>query len=71
MLAFCGDCGTALYSTSSDETPQTFTLRLGWVRQRAELPPKRQGFCHSALAWAMDIRAVPDGAAAVTRGAQT
>jgi len=55
MLAFCGECGTALYSTTP-ENQQIFNVRLGAVRQRAQLPPKSQGFCRSAMPWAMDIR---------------
>ncbi len=58
--AFCGDCGAALYSTGD---PRTVNLRLGGVRQRAELPPKAQGFCGSAMPWAMDItdvRRIPE-----------
>ena len=56
-LAFCAECGTALYSTTAEE-PQVFNLRLGAVRQRAQLPPMAQGFCRSAMPWAMDITAV-------------
>jgi hypothetical protein len=61
-LGFCGVCGTALYSTG--ETDQSvFNVRVGWARQRAELPPKAQGFCGSAMPWAMDIseiRRIPE-----------
>jgi hypothetical protein len=58
VVAFCGVCGTALFSTTLEDRA-VFNLRLGWVRQRAELPPQRQGFCSSALPWAFDIRDVP------------
>jgi hypothetical protein len=59
-VAFCGTCGTALYSTAAaPEERKRFNLRLGWIRQRGELPPKRQGLCRSALDWAYDIRDVP------------
>lgn len=54
---FCGTCGTALYS-SKFESPAFLYLRLGAVKQRAQLPPKMQGFCGSAMPWAMDISAV-------------
>jgi hypothetical protein len=54
---FCGACGTALYSHG--EGRDFVFLRLGSVRQRSQLPPMRQGFCHSAELWAMDIRNVP------------
>jgi hypothetical protein len=55
--AFCPQCGAALYS-SKGESPAFLFLRLGAVRQRAQLAPKAQGFCRSALPWAMDITAV-------------
>jgi hypothetical protein len=55
--AFCPDCGAALYS-SKGEKPAFLFLRIGAVKQRAELPPRAQGFCRSAMPWAMDISAV-------------
>lgn len=55
--AFCGHCGAAMYSSKRDN-PTYFNLRLGAVKQRAQLPPKMQGFCRSALPWAIDITAV-------------
>ena len=55
---FCSDCGAALYS-SKGEAPAFVYLRVGSVNQRAELAPRAQGFCASAMPWAMDIRAVP------------
>jgi len=53
-LAFSGTCGSALYSMAVD-SPRFLMLRLGGVEQRADLPPKRQGFCGSAMPWAMNI----------------
>ena len=35
LVAFCGDCGTALYSTRSDTAP--LNLRIGAIKQRREL----------------------------------
>jgi hypothetical protein len=55
--AFCPTCGAALFSEKPGR-PYVF-LRLGGARQRAELPPTAQGFCRSAMPWAMDISAVP------------
>ena len=57
-LAFCPDCGTPLYSTAVDN-PQRYNLRLGAITQRAQLTPKLQGFCRSAMPWAWDIRDIP------------
>jgi len=58
-LAFCADCGSALYSTSVEDHPSVFNLRLGAVKQRAQLIPKAQGFCNSAMPWVMDISQIP------------
>lgn len=58
VLAFCADCGSALYSTTL-ENPRVFNLRLGAVKQRAQLTPKSQGWCRSAMPWAMDISHIP------------
>jgi hypothetical protein len=55
---FCPTCGTPLYSCKG-EAPAFVWLRTGSVAQRAELPPKRQGFCHAALPWANDISDIP------------
>jgi hypothetical protein len=58
VLAFCADCGSAIYSTSLEDR-RVFSLRLGAVKQRAQLIPKYQGWCRSALHWAMDIGDIP------------
>ena len=58
VLAFCADCGTPIYSTTVDDC-RIFSLRLGAVKQRAQLNPKSQGWCRSALPWAMDIGHIP------------
>jgi hypothetical protein len=58
VTAFCGDCGSALYSTKA-ENPLVFNLRLGAVKQRAQLTPKAQFWCSSAMPWVMDISHIP------------
>lgn len=55
---FCPECGTPIYATAVTD-PQVYGVRVGTVRQRAELPPKRQSWCRSALGWAMNIEALP------------
>ncbi|HVW73364.1 MAG TPA: GFA family protein [Rhizomicrobium sp.] len=55
---FCGDCGTPIYATSADD-PKIYNLRLGPIRQRAQIPPQRQIWCDSSLDWAKDIRGLP------------
>lgn len=56
--AFCGDCGTPIYSTAA-ENPTLYFLRLGAVTQRTQIQPRKQIWCSSALEWAQDIRALP------------
>ena len=58
VTAFCGVCGASLFSHRRDE-PRYVALRVGALRQKAQLAPKRQGFCSSAMDWAWDIRGVP------------
>jgi hypothetical protein len=55
--AFCPECGTPIYAAAEKER-RTYSLRLGAVAQRAQLPPKRQIWCRSALPFASDLRAV-------------
>jgi hypothetical protein len=58
LQAFCGNCGSAVYSTTV-ENQTIFNLRLGALDRRAELAPKRQIWMSSALPWASDITRVP------------
>ncbi|TAN56432.1 MAG: GFA family protein [Betaproteobacteria bacterium] len=52
--AFCPHCGTRIHASAEIE-PQWFNLRVGTIRQRAELRPSVQIWCRSALPWAMDL----------------
>lgn len=56
---FCPECGTHIYATSvGDAGARTLGLRVGTVRRRAELRPKKQHYCRSALDWVMDLGSV-------------
>jgi len=55
--AFCAKCGTRIYAAAVSE-PQTFNIRVGTIRQRAELRPKAQIWCRSALPWVLDLSSV-------------
>jgi hypothetical protein len=61
-LTFCGDCGTHIYATSVEEdVPQgkrMLGLRTGMLAEVADLPPKRQVWCESKIAWADDLPAL-------------
>jgi hypothetical protein len=56
--AFCPDCGAPVYS-SAVEDPPTYSLRVGCLRQRADLPPRKRIWCRSALAWSLNVEEVP------------
>ena len=57
VQSFCSNCGTPIYSAEV-ANPQIFSIRLGTAQQRAELPPKVQIWCRSALGWAMHLEPV-------------
>ena len=54
---FCADCGSPIFATA-EHNPTSYTLRVGAIRQRAQLRPVRQIWCRSALPWALDISGV-------------
>jgi len=56
--AFCPNCGSPVYSAAVEDPP-AYSLRVGCLRQRAELLPVRQQWCRSALPWAMDLSGIP------------
>jgi hypothetical protein len=56
--AFCPTCGAPVYSAAVSD-PETYSLRVGCLEQRAELPPRVQQWCRSALPWAMDLTGIP------------
>lgn len=55
--AFCGDCGSPLY-TCAAEDPHTYGLRVGCIAERRELPPRKQIWCRSALPWTSDLTGI-------------
>jgi hypothetical protein len=56
--AFCGNCGTPLYATDPHE-PRSYGIRVGTLKQRRELPPRRQSWYRSALNWVTDLHDIP------------
>ena len=56
---FCPHCGTAIYSTSDGHDPKAYNVRVGAVRQRNELLPRRQLFVRSQQAWVNDLDEIP------------
>ena len=58
-LVFCPECGTQMYGVLIGDGPKLISLRLGTVNQRAQLPPRRQIWCRSAMPWVYDLAEVP------------
>jgi hypothetical protein len=56
--AFCGNCGTSIYACAV-ENPQSYSLRIGAIAQRAAFLPRRQIWRRSALPWVDSLAAVP------------
>ena len=55
---FCPNCGTALYSTSDGDEPKAYFVRVGSLRQRNQLVPRRQVFVRSQQAWIKDLDSI-------------
>ena len=52
---FCGECGSHLYATSVGDGPKDYGIRVGTMRQRNELAPRRESWRHSAVPWLPDL----------------
>ena len=60
VQAFCGQCGTPIYSTSPGEGVQSsYVLRVGILRQRDQLTPRRQIWWRSARHWVTELGDLP------------
>ena len=57
--SFCPDCGTPVAATADVDDPPAYSLRVGCLDERAQLPPRRRIWCRSALAWSVDLSGVP------------
>jgi hypothetical protein len=58
--AFCPKCGSPIYSTTpGDGVQPSYTVRVGLLRQRDKLPPKRQNWWRSARPWVTELAQVP------------
>ena len=55
-LAFCGKCGTRIYAKPEKGKSGFFGLRVGTIRQRKCLQPKRQAWKKSCLDWVECIK---------------
>jgi hypothetical protein len=57
---FCPKCGTPIFSTTPGDGPKEFyMLRVGILRQRESLSPKRQIWARSARPWLTGLLNLP------------
>ncbi len=60
VQAFCPKCGSPIYSTTSGDGVQpSYTVRVGLLRQRDQLAPRRQQWFRSARPWVTELASVP------------
>jgi len=60
LQAFCGTCGSPIYSTTPGEGQQaSYMVRVGILRQRDQFVPRRQNWFRSARSWVLNLDAVP------------
>jgi hypothetical protein len=60
VQAFCPQCGSSIYSTTPGDGVQvSYMVRVGILRQRDQLLPRRQNWFRSARPWVTELAAVP------------
>lgn len=56
---FCPNCGTPVHASAAQANPPTYSLRVGCLKQKQLLPPKKRTWCKSALGWAQNVSGIP------------
>ena len=60
VQAFCPTCGSPIYSTTVGDGPkESYTVRIGLLRQRGQFQPKKQNWFRSALPWLTGLAGLP------------
>ena len=57
--SFCPNCGSPVSACADSDSPPSYSLRVGCLAQKAQLPPKRRIWCKSALGWAQNVSTIP------------
>ncbi|HKM88261.1 MAG TPA: GFA family protein [Xanthobacteraceae bacterium] len=58
--AFCPKCGSPIYSTTPGDGPKdSYMVRVGILRQRDQLRPRRQIWFRSAQSWVTELGGIP------------
>jgi hypothetical protein len=55
---FCCDCGSPIYSAAPGPPPKIVSLRIGTIRQRAELIPSKQDWHRSSMPWLAQLGSI-------------
>ncbi len=58
IQAFCPECGTHIYTTSAEDGPKVYRVRVSTARQRGALPPKVQSWFRSAQPWVTELGSI-------------
>jgi hypothetical protein len=56
---FCGRCGSPVFSSSIDDKPSRYQLRIGMLKERHQLPPRSQIWTKSQQHWLDEIEELP------------
>jgi hypothetical protein len=56
--AFCGKCGSPIFSAPPGDGPKTYFIRVGTIDQRAAFVPKAQVWARSKQGWVPDVASV-------------
>ena len=56
---FCPECGSPLFTTGEGDDAMWWGIRVGTIRQRRELLPRRQIWHRSALPWLNSLNDLP------------
>lgn len=56
---FCPECGSPVYSATPGDGPKLLGFRVGVLRQRDQLIPRKQIWCRSAQGWIRNLGAIP------------
>jgi hypothetical protein len=59
VLAFCPECGTRIVSKPVEGEPGIISLRVGSIRQRAELQPRAHVWARFAQPWMDELSKLP------------
>jgi hypothetical protein len=55
---FCENCGSPIYASESPD-PQFYNLRVGGLKERTVLIPKKQIWCKDLLEWTLQLDKLP------------